>query len=593
MAELMDDQEVATRDGSRISDIKSLVERAQALADELAARPNLGLKEAPRRELERCGEIGLLLAPFPRSLGGVGLGVDAGTQRALLRVLASIGGADLALGRLFEGHINGVLLVLRYGTQDQIRSLAEEVSRGTLSGVWNTGRPALLKLVQQGTAFRFDGVKTFATGAAFVNRPIVTAEIAGKGWQMTLPRMDALGATIDRSFWHPLGMESSESFGVDFTGGVVNAEELIGAPGDFYRDPMFRGGAVRFAAVQAGAVLRLHAMFAEWLDENRRGDDPYQIARLGEVSIAAQECVLWIEKAAAVLEESFFRAEKDHTERMIECANMMRIAVERHATRVMLIVTAGVGAHGLLQPQRFERVIRDLTMYLRQPAPDQTLAGIGRASLEKSHRRVGGTAWGFWSDDQIVQSLPAGYFQRIYARKSDPWGFETSSYEEKKYAATLGSLPRQKYASAVEVGCSIGVLTQKLSERVDRLLALDISPKALETASKRLSKTDHVRFACMQVPAQMPDEQFDLIVISEVAYYWQMADLERAAAGFADRHLPGGHLILVHLTENVPDYPLRGDQVHDYWLSRPEWRGVHHERHPRFRLDVLEKIAAQ
>ena len=122
------------------NDIALLLTRAQRLADELAARPNLGLTAAPRRELERFAELGALCAPFPPALGGLGLGTAPGTQHALLRLLAIVGGADLALGRLYEGHVNGVLLVLTYGTAEQTRTLAEEVRGGMLSGVWNTGR---------------------------------------------------------------------------------------------------------------------------------------------------------------------------------------------------------------------------------------------------------------------------------------------------------------------------------------------------------------------------------------------------------------------------------------------------------------------
>ncbi len=575
---------------SDVDQLEALLERTQALAEELAHRPNLGLKTAPERELERCAAIGLLTAPLPIALGGLGLGVLPGTQKALLRLFAVIGGADLSLGRLYEGHVNGLLLVQRYGSAAQVEQLARDCEAGMLSGVWNTGQPQLLKLVPTGSGYRFEGQKTFATGAAFVQRPIVTAEIPGRGWQMTLPHMEKLGASIDRSFWHPLGMESSESFGVDFTGGLVSENMLIGKPGDFYLDPMFRGGAVRFAAVQAGAILRLQAMFVEWLEEMRRTDDPYQIARLGEVAIAAQEAVLWIEKAASVAEQSLLHAEKEHAERMIECANMMRIAIERQGTRVMQLVITGVGAHGLLQPQRFERVIRDLTMYLRQPAPDQTLAAVGRASLEKAHKRAEGAWSGFWSEAPVLQSLPPKYFRRIYDRKRDPWEFETSRYEREKYELTLQSLPQARYESGLEVGCSIGVLTRLLADRCDRLLGLDVSEAALDQAKVRCADVAQVDFACMQVPRSMPEEQFDLIMISEVAYYWRREDLVRAADALAERQRPGGHLVLVHLTESVPDYPLTGDEVHEYWLGRPEWKPVCHARKERFRIDVIERL---
>lgn len=300
---------------------------------------------------------------------------------------------------------------------------------------------------------------------------------------------------------------------------------------------------------------------------------------------------MWVEKAAAVAEQSFFRTEKLHTERMIEFANMMRVAIERLGTSVMQKVTAGVGAHGLLQPERFERIIRDLTMYLRQPAPDATLAAVGKLSVEKNHRRTAGAADGFWSEAPQEESLPAKYFNRIYDRNRDPWGFESSTYEREKYESTLRVLPNATYASGLEVGCSIGVLTRLLADRTESLLSLDVSEKALQQARARCAEFPHVGFEQARVPDEMPDGEFDLIVVSEMAYYLDRRDLETLTAGLAARHRPGGHLVLVHLTERVLDYPATGDQAHDYWLTRSEWRHIHHERRPRYRIDVLERLA--
>lgn len=106
-----------------------------ALCDELAHRPNLGLCAAPTYELQRCAEIGLLTAPLPVSEGGLGLGVGCSTHQMLLRVLAAVGGSDLALGRAYEGHVNGLLLVQRYGNDCQVARLAEDARRGLISGI--------------------------------------------------------------------------------------------------------------------------------------------------------------------------------------------------------------------------------------------------------------------------------------------------------------------------------------------------------------------------------------------------------------------------------------------------------------------------
>jgi hypothetical protein len=74
----------------------------------------------------------------------------------------------------------------------------------------------------------------------------------------------------------------------------------------------------------------------------------------------------------------------------------------------------------------------------------------------------------------------------------------------------------------------------------------------------------------MRVPEQFPDRRFDLILVSEVGYYWSLADLRRARDLIVERLEPGGHLLLVHFTNEVKEYPLSGDDVHDAFLERAE-----------------------
>ena len=567
---------------------------AHRFADDLCAQPSLRSTAAPIAELEQLGTLGLLIAPLPRASGGLGLGTEPGNHLTLLRVLALIGGADLALGRLYEGHVNALILIATFGTADQLKRAAHDAAAGLVFGVWNTGSSDLLRLEPHGSHFRFSGNKTFATGAAFVQRPIITADLANAGWQMTMPRMESSSVhpfvELDRDLWRPLGMQSSESFGITLTGALIEQEDLLGAPGDFYRDPLFRGGAIRFAAVQAGAILRLHHLFVDWLQSRGRAEDPYQIARLAEIALGAQEATLWIERAALLAESGLsLSADKLSAERLVDCANMTRLAIERIATPLMQRLIAGVGAHGLLQPHPFERLLRDLTMYLRQPAPDQTLADVGRASLRNHHLRSDGSESGLWSQSDSGGSLPPSYFDEVYAASADPWNFETSDYEAGKYRDTLAHLPRPRYTNALEIGCSIGVLTRLLATRCNALLSVDVSRRALAAAQARCADLPNVHFAQLHIPNEMPEGSFDLVVLSEVGYYWQRADLERTATLLAARQPPGAHLILVHYTPHVPDYPLTGDQVHQAWLRRPEWRLIDSSRADRYRLDLFER----
>lgn len=193
-------------------------------------------------------------------------------------------------------------------------------------------------------------------------------------------------------------------------------------------------------------------------------------------------------------------------------------------------------------------------------------------------------------------TLPATYFDDVYRASDDPWAFATSDYERGKYAATLAALPSERYASAFEIGCSIGVLTAQLARRCDSLLAVDASELPLRTARQRLADYPNVTLAQMSIPGQFPAGPFDLILLSEVGYYLSEADLAEAKHKLIEHLKPGGHLLLVHWTPVVPDYPLTGDQVHDFFMvSVGEGQPLAHRLNQRtatYRLDLFHKATA-
>ncbi|MDB9529385.1 SAM-dependent methyltransferase [Oscillatoria sp. CS-180] len=190
------------------------------------------------------------------------------------------------------------------------------------------------------------------------------------------------------------------------------------------------------------------------------------------------------------------------------------------------------------------------------------------------------------------KSLPSSYFDQLYAADPDPWDFETSEYEAKKYAATLAALPKLQYRSAFEIGGSIGVLTEKLAERCESLLSIDLCHQAQSRAIERCRHLSQVEFALMQFPQQSPNRTFDLTLVSEVGYYWGWDDLSKAQQHIIHHLEPGGHLLLVHWTPQTRDYPLTGDEVHDAFLSQVDiaFRHLVSQREQRYRLDLLERL---
>lgn len=191
------------------------------------------------------------------------------------------------------------------------------------------------------------------------------------------------------------------------------------------------------------------------------------------------------------------------------------------------------------------------------------------------------------------ETLPEAYFNDVYRNNDDPWQFETSAYELNKYKTTISALHADTYRNAFEIGCSIGVLSEMLAGRCGKLLSVDAAEAPLEKARKRLQHFSQVTFAKMAVPAAFPEQQFDLILMSEVGYYLSMPDLEKLQEKILLHLEKGGQLLLVHWTPDVHDYPLTGDQVHESFktLSGPDkpLKQLFSLREDTYRLDSFQR----
>ena len=186
-------------------------------------------------------------------------------------------------------------------------------------------------------------------------------------------------------------------------------------------------------------------------------------------------------------------------------------------------------------------------------------------------------------------TLPRDYFDRLYQNDADPWNFATKEYEHRKYAATLENLPRARYRNALELGCSIGVLTQMLAARADRLWSVDAAQIAVEAARARCADLANVEIQRATLPAEFPAGQFDLMMMSEVGYYFALPDLKSLSERVLGGLETGGDLMLVHYLPDVPDYPLTGDDVHRFFLEISGLQHLSGLRAQRYRLDCFRK----
>lgn len=180
------------------------------------------------------------------------------------------------------------------------------------------------------------------------------------------------------------------------------------------------------------------------------------------------------------------------------------------------------------------------------------------------------------------------HFERLYRADLDPWKFTSSLYEQQKYEVTLAALGARRFGMGLEIGCSIGVLTERLGARCKALLGVDFAPSAVAAAAARCAAYSGVRIKQMRVPAEWPDGQFDLIVFSEVLYFLSDGDLIKACAQTMRSILPGGQVLLVNYTEPTDD-PHSGDSAASAFmtLTAPRLRPILQRREPHYRVDLL------
>lgn len=354
---------------------RHLVPRLQTLA---ADDDRTGAFPAASFDLLR--RAGLLTAPLPPDQGSEGLGSAPNMLGRLLRTLAQIGRGSLPVGRLYEGHVNALLLIDTHGSEAQRQACARDAAAGRLFGVWNTGE---VRLERTASGVRMRGAQVFCSGAGDVDRPLVNGPLEDEGWQMALVPMERVGARVVDGSWRAQGMRASRSGKVDFEGVELPVDALVGAPDAYHGEPDFNGGAIRFAAVQLGGAHALVDACRSYLTHLDRTGDAHQRERMGRMAIGLETGYLWLGGAARLLESDAPTADQ------VAYVQMARTAVERVCLDVLEMVDRSVGARGLLPPSPVERIGRDLRLYLRQPASDAVVTAAGAHAFGRVDRALG------------------------------------------------------------------------------------------------------------------------------------------------------------------------------------------------------------
>lgn len=178
-------------------------------------------------------------------------------------------------------------------------------------------------------------------------------------------------------------------------------------------------------------------------------------------------------------------------------------------------------------------------------------------------------------------------FDRLFADNPDPWDIDTSAYERGKREAVLAALGEWRFDRLLEIGCAGGALTERLVELANSIVALDVSTKALELSSRRLSRFDCVEFVAAEVPSYWPEGEFDAVILSEVLYFLSAEEI-RTVSRMAHASLTDDGICLLVNWTGPNDLPVDGDAAVALFLEAAPWKVTMARREECYRLDLLE-----
>ncbi|HEX5120002.1 MAG TPA: acyl-CoA dehydrogenase family protein [Pseudonocardiaceae bacterium] len=352
----------------------------------------------PDEDFDDLFAAGLLAPTVSREYGGLGVGPLCGDALTLWLMTKELAKADLSLGRCWEGHANSLVLIDAMGTEEQKRRWFAGVVEGGEKWVAWSGEPQAPKPGEKqrfGTTIErtdggwvLNGSKVFATSATGAQRAILLVNTAGPGGARHAAEADTLlmvacdlshpSVVVDDSWWDPIGMRATVSHLIRFNDTFLPDADVIGPPGAYLREGWQTAFIPHYAASFLGAAEGAYEYAVEYVMRQSKVTDPYVQQRVGSMAVNVESAYLWLRHVARLWDSG-------HRDQARLTGSRARHVVEHLALETVDHCVRACGARSLIRPSPVERILRDLTFYVRHDNDDHVLATIGRALLGQTH----------------------------------------------------------------------------------------------------------------------------------------------------------------------------------------------------------------
>jgi alkylation response protein AidB-like acyl-CoA dehydrogenase len=358
----------------------------EAGLDDVLVRIAAGAGERDRAEVP----------PFPdeaiadlEAAGALAFNARPGTDRppaaAELGLVRRVARADGSVGRILDGHLNGVERVaVQAPAQLRDRELTAVRAGRLRVGVWggdprpDEGPPATV--LAAGLREVLTGVKTFCSGAGGLDRALILARDpqapAPAPAAVWVDLSDPATVAIDECWYRGAGMRASVSHRVIFDRAPVLAR--FGGPGGLMQQPWFARDALRTAASWAGMA---DCAVDGALDELAARPDcgPLEQLAVGRILTGQETISAWLQRAAHAMDSA--------TADLARVALHARVAIAQASRAILAEAERACGSHPFATGGRLDRARRDLELFLLQHRLDSSLAAAGARELA-SYRRT-------------------------------------------------------------------------------------------------------------------------------------------------------------------------------------------------------------
>jgi alkylation response protein AidB-like acyl-CoA dehydrogenase len=293
-----------------------------------------------------------------------------------LELVRAVARADASVGRIFDGHLNGVER-LAVQAPPALRDAELAAVRDRLRvGVWGgdprPGEGPRATVERRGAAETLSGVKTFCSGAGGLDRALVLARDPDARLPVAvwIDLTDAESVTVDERWYRASGLRASVSHRVVFDRAPVLAR--FGPPGGLSQQPWFGRDALRTAASWAGMADR--ALDAA-LDELAARPDPGPLEQLaaGRMLSSQQTITTWLQRAGRAMDAA--------APELPAVALHARVGIAQASRELLDEAARACGSHPFATGGDLDRARRDLELFLLQHRLDPALVAAGAGAL--------------------------------------------------------------------------------------------------------------------------------------------------------------------------------------------------------------------